>query len=235
MKRIFLLPVLALILLVSGCTNWNYIDTGVLDPDMHKGSTIYEYLSVNTKHYTLIKAIADKGGVKDILDGKDAKYPSLMFIAPTDLTVAAALVHAGRCKDYVTGADGKPVDFDYLKAIKENVTVEECRAIILNYLFTDLYYRDTFPEGRRGQSFDQRKDGIDLTSINGNKMWFFCLKSAYGNFKDIHINTIHGIEHGTFADFYLPSTNITVKNGVVHTNVDGFLGIVRGVFKVENI
>lgn len=231
MKRIFLLPILAIIAVISGCTNWNYIDTGVLDPDMHKGSTIYEYLTKNPKYFTLVKAIADKGGVKDILDGKDPKYPKLMFIAPTDVTIGAALVYADRCKDVVLDADGKPVDFDFMKAIETNVTPEECRAIILNYLFTDLYYRDTFPVGERGQAFADRKEGIDLTSLSGNKMWFYCLRTSYGNYNDIHVNTIHGIEHDTQADFWLPSTNIVVKNGVVHSNVEGFLGILKGVFK----
>lgn len=234
MKKIALFPFVLLFFVVTGCSNWNYIDTGVIDPDMHKESTMYEYLSNNKKH-TLIKAIVDKAGVKDILDGKDPKYPKLMFIVPTDDTVAAALLFAERCKDYVVGPDNKPVDFDYLKAIKENVTVEECRALILNYVFTDLYYRDTFPVGERAEKFESRKDGIELTSLNGNVMWFFRRESPYGNYKDIHINTIHGIEVGTLADFYLASTNIVVKNGVVHGNVDGFVGIARGVFKVENI
>lgn len=200
---------------------------------MYKGTTMYEYLSQNTKSFTLLKAIADKGGLKDILEGKDSRYPRLMFIAPTDATIGAALVHAQRCEDYILDASGKPVDFDFLKTIEKSLSVEECRSIVLNYLFTDLYYRDTFPVGERGKTFEERIDGLDLTSINGNKMWFFCFKTPYGNFHDIHVNTIHGIEHSTQADFWLPTTNIEVKNGVVHANVDGFMGILKGVLKGE--
>lgn len=211
-------------MLLAACTNWNYIDTGVHDPNQYVNSSMYEYLKQNSDQFYLTTAIIDRAGLKDLFEGKDPNHKSVMFIAPTKYAIMAGMMRMEYTKTPLKDEQGKVVSFDFLKDI-ENIPVDVCKSIILSYTFDKVYLRDQFPIGKRGDGKEQKlmQDGEVMTSLNGNKIWFYCQQTPYGNFADIHLNTIVGIEMGTMTDLYLVSTDHVVKNGVVHGNVDGFV------------
>ncbi len=221
MKAIKILFILAGGFLPFSCTDWNYIDTGIHDPNQHINQTMYSYLSENTKQFYLTTALIERAGLRNLFEGKDASHHNIMFIAPGKYAVMAGMIRKGYAKTVVKDKDGK-LDFDYLKDI-ENIPVDVCKSIILSYTFDKIYLRDEFPEGRRGEGPEFGEGGEVLTSINGNKIWFYRQKTAYGNFTDVPVNTIIGIEVDSKTDLYLQTTDIKVKNGVVHGNVNGFI------------
>lgn len=208
--------------LLQACTNWNYIDTGIHDPNEHANITMYEYLKKRSDQFYLTTALIERGGLVDLFQGKDAEHPRIMFFAPTKYAVAAGLIR----HKIVQEPDGHQFEFGYdmEKAIR-NMPEELCRKIILSYTFDKVYMRDEFKAGKRSDDPSQelQQGGEILTSINGNELWVYRQEVAYQGISTIPINTIVGIEQATKTDFWLTSTDIKVKNGVVHANVDGFM------------
>lgn len=222
MKTIKIFLCLVGILFFQGCTNWNYIDTGVHDPNEHANSTMYEYLKKRADQFYLTTAIIERAGLTDLFQGKDPNHKNIMFFAPTKYSIAAGMIRKGYAK--TTSNDPKDeFNFDLIKDIQE-IPVDVCKSIILSYTFDKVCMRDEFKEGKRGPENEKLMQGGEVyTSINGNQLWVYRQQTPYGNFADIHVNTIVGIELETKTDFYLASTDIKVKNGVVHANTDGFI------------
>lgn len=221
-QKINKLLALALVMLLAACTNWNYIDTGTHDPNEHAQKSIYKYLSEHPKDFSLAKALIDRAGLRDLYEGNDAQHPAVMLIAPLNYSIMAGMVRNNYATTVITDAKGNPSTWDFIKDIN-NIPVEVCRSIMLSYTFDKIYYRDAFPAGTRGESLEKSEGGEVMTSLNGNKVWFYNQKTAYGQFSTITINTIHGIEVDTKTDLWLPTTDIKVKNGVIHANTPGFI------------
>lgn len=222
MKKIKILLAFLAFFAFASCTNWNYIDSGVHDPNKFVETSMYDYLKANDAQFYLTRALIDRAGLQDLFQGKDPAHPKVMFFAPTWYAVAAGMFRKEYTKTPLKDAEGNLVSYDFKKDI-ENIPVQVCRSIILSYTFDKVYMRDAFPQGKRGEGKDIQQGGEILTSLNGNKLWVYRQQTAYGNFTNIHVNTIIGIEQGTNTDFYLASTDNAVKNGVVHSMVDGFI------------
>lgn len=222
MKKIKILLSFLVLVALASCTNWNYIDTGVHDPNEYVNTSMYDYLKANNQNFYLTTALIDRAGLQDLFQGKDPVHPKVMFFAPTWYSVAAGMIRKGYAKTPLKDAEGKIMSFDFAKDV-QNIPVEVCRSIILSYTFDKVYMRDGFPQGKRGEGEDIQQGGEILKSLNDNKIWIYRQQTAYGNFTDIHVNTIVGIEQGTNTDLYLASTDLVVKNGVVHSLVDGFM------------
>lgn len=210
------------LLALPACTNWNYIDTGVHDPNAHVNKSMMQYLREHSDQFYLTTAIIERAGLNDMFEGRDSQHPNIMFIAPTKYAIAAGMMRMEYAKTPIKDAKGNIVAFDFLKDV-QNIPEDVCKSIILSYTFDKVYLRDEFPAGTRGEGENLMQGGEVLTSINGNKIWFYRQQTAYGNYSNIHVNTIIGIELDTKTDLYLASTNLKVKNGVVHANVDGFI------------
>ena len=222
MKKIKILLSFLVLFAFASCTNWNYIDTGVHDPHEFDNVSMYDYLKANSKQFYLTTALIDRAGLQDLFMGKDPAHKRIMFFAPTKYAIAAGMIRKDYAKTPLNDANGELWDFDYLKDI-QNIPVEVCQSIILSYTFDKVYMRDEFPKGERGEGEELMQGGEILKSINGNEIWIYRQQTAYGNFTDIPVNTIVGIEQGTNTDLYLTSTDHTVNNGVVHALVDGFM------------
>lgn len=207
---------------LSACTNWNYIDTGVHDPNEHTSKSMMQYLTEHPNNFYLTTAIIQRAGLTELFEGKDPEHPKVMFIAPTKYAIMAGMIRKGYAKTPLKDKEGKIDSFDFLTDV-QNIPPDVCKSIILSYTFDKVYLRDEFPQGKRGEGNNLMQDGEVLTSINGNKVWFYRQATAYGIYSNIEVNTIIGIEMDTKSDLYLASTDITVKNGVVHANVDGFM------------
>lgn len=207
---------------LGACTNWNYIDTGVHNPNEYVETSAFGYLKKNANQFYLTTALIERAGLTNLFEGKDPQHPKIMFIAPTKYAIMAGMMRMNYAQTPLKDSKGNSVDIDYLKDI-QNIPVEICRSIILSYTFDKAYLRDEFPLGHRGEGVDLMQQGEIMTSLNGNKIWFYRQQTSFGNFSDVHVNTIIGIEVDTKTDLYLTSTDLKVKNGVVHANVDGFI------------
>lgn len=202
MKKYIL--ILTTIGLFFSCTDWGYKDTGVHDVNRHANKTMYEYFQTDDYNWKLTREMIDKAEIQDIFQGTNAKYKKIMFLGIVNNTIEAWM----RKRQYKT---------------LDDVSKEECKNLILSYVFTDIQNREKVPVGKRGQTLDKNQGGIMLTSINGNKVWLYARKDTYQNISSLKITSLISITMNTGNTGYIASSEIIVKNGLVHSLDDGFI------------
>lgn len=202
MKKYIL--ILTTISLFFSCTDWGYKDTGVHDVNRHANKTMYEYFQTDDYNWKLTREMIDKAEIQDIFQGTNAKYKKIMFLGIVNNTIEAWM----RKRQYKT---------------LDDVSKEECKNLILSYVFTDIQNREKVPVGKRGQTLDKNQGGIMLTSINGNKVWLYARKDTYQNISSLKITSLISITMNTGNTGYIASSEIIVKNGLVHSLDDGFI------------
>lgn len=196
--------ILGMIALLSACTDWGYVDTGVHDVNLHANRTMYEYFQTDDYNWKLTREMIDRAELRDLFEGKDSKHPRIMFLGIVSNTIEAwMLKHQYRTVD--------------------DVPVEECRNLILSYVFDDIQHREAVPVGERGQTLSENKGGVVLASLNKNKVWLYAQKTTYNNIGSLKITSLISITLNTGNTGYIASSEIIVKNGLVHSLDDGFI------------
>lgn len=193
---ISLLITVFLISMLSSCTKWGYVDTGISKD--HKDKNMYAYFQTDNYNWKLVREMVDKAGLKSMFDGTDTKYAQIMFMGPVDNSVRKWMY-----------------DHNY-KTVAE-VPADLCKKLIQRYTFTTLYDRETVPVGEFGTGDNFIKGGIILTAVGGNKVWFYAKKDFYQPGSSTLITSLYSYFMDNAQKGFIASSNIYTKNGVVHS------------------
>lgn len=200
MKKIYYIIIIALL---SSCTKWGYVDTGVHDPNQHVNKTMYEYFQTDSYNWKLVKQLVDKAGLKELFNGEDPAHKKIMFLGVVDNTIKAWMLKNG------------------YKSVSV-IPTAECKKLLLSYVFDDMHLRDDVPQGNRGKMGTDEQGGVSLTSIGGNKVWLYAEHTGY-QISSIIIKSLVSVDLTTGNTAYIATSNILVKNGLVHSLDDGFI------------
>lgn len=189
MKQIYIFLLISL--LVTSCTKWGYIDTGVSEG--HADKTMYEYFKTDPYNWTLVREMIEKAEIVKMFDGTDPSYDNIMFLGPVDNSVRKWMYD----HDYRTVAD---------------VPKELCKELILRYVVRKIYQREEVPVGE-----PEHTGGVDLTAEAGNPIWFYAVHTPYQGDATLMMIQLHLVMQDIGAKAFIASSGIPVKNGVVHS------------------
>lgn len=201
MKKIFY--IIIAIALLSSCTKWGYVDTGVHDEKQHANKTMYEYFQTDSYNWKIVKQLVDKAGLKELFNGEDPAHKKIMFLGLVDNTVKSWMLKNGYQSVSV-------------------IPAAECKKLLLSYVFDEVHLRDDVPQGDRGKMGTDGQGGVSLTSIGGNKVWLYAEYASY-QISSIIIKSLVSVDLTTGNTGYIATSNIFVKNGLVHSLDDGFI------------
>lgn len=192
------------------------------DPNKFANTSMYDYLKANDAQFYLTRRSSTAPGFVIFLKAK-TRAPPRCFFAPTWYAVAAGMVRKDYAKTLLKDAGGNLLSYDFKKETKTSPSMSADPSSSPT-LLTKIYMRDAFPQGkkrrrrrhpagRRDFHLPQRQQALGLPPADS-------LRQLLPISTSIPSSESNRVRMSTFTS---PSTDNTVKNGVVHSLVDGFM------------
>ena len=184
-----------------GCDKDNYIDTGLANGVFD--GTVWEYMHSNHEWDSAIVVI-ERAGLTGIFDGTDTEYKGgITFFGFTNFTVWQFLAYT--------------VDDDDNRLYRciNDIPVELCRQMVLDYVVKDKRMKESFDYEVRGTM----EGGTEVTTLSGKKLRVYRTKTndPYTGEPDKGPEDlfIHAVNSGHIAR--IASADIQADNGAVHS------------------
>lgn len=198
MKNIIRATLFVSILIVMGCTKWDYIDTGIAGTVKH--GNMLEYLRSDKYNWTYVDSMITRAGMEDVFSGKNPEYKSFTFFGPTDHSV----------RKWV---------FDNKVGTILNVTPEDCRKYLLAHILNKHILRDDFPRGNVSSvnAGQIGTGGETYKFAQNNDVWIHSFQSDYDGVPESGAVEIRLLCLNKKLVTKVASSNIECTNGVVHS------------------
>ncbi|WP_443937853.1 fasciclin domain-containing protein [Pedobacter sp. MW01-1-1] len=172
------------------CTKDNTIDSGISNGTM-PDKTIYQYMQGDTYNWDLTIQMIDHAGLTSLFKGEDSSHPKIMVLGLTSHSIRRWVYTKGKTE--VTQMD--PL---------------ECRRILLNHVFDQVYFRKDIPSRETG--------GVALKSIGGAEIRLFTEEQVDPTYGIGPVLVKFTSKDGTsVVNAQIASADINPKNGVVHS------------------
>lgn len=203
--------VVLLVVGMSSCTKYEYIDTGVSN-GVHD-CTMWEYFYTDPYNWDSTLLLIERAGLRSLFDGT-GKYKQITFFGLTNISIERHI--------FMHNKKLKPGDPGYWNGVKD-IPVAECRDIIEKLVVPVRFMHDDVPMGLRtqtnedGVSVVKETGGVAIPCIRGN-LFIWTEREDFG-----------GVDHAGAWMMFIASRNIDgakservasmdiqTTNGVVH-------------------
>lgn len=175
-------------------TKYNYIDTGVSD-GVHDCSML-EYLKSDSYNWDSIVRIIERADLVSLFE-KEGAEDQITFLGPTN--------HSIRNWMY----DSAYVDVN-------SIPVDTCRKMVLRHVVKGRYMMKDIPRGSIGtNASSERTGGVELTSLDGGKIWFYTVTSPIYGVEDAGPLTLYCVSLDFLKSVPLACPDIQTNTGVV--------------------
>ena len=225
---------------LSGCTKYDFIETG--KAKAYHDMTMWEYFQTDKHNWSGLILLTKRAGLEDLFQGKDPQYGSkITFLGITNHSLRRYLyTQFGEKKDQpedveaTEGAEEAPAvtaaadntivpselsDEETMKLI-DRLDVETARKIILDCVIPrEALLLEDFPAGRKSTNAESviGTGGKLYTMASGKQLWLYTFRDAYANVPEAGANRLHIVSPETKATRDIASHNIQTRTGVVHS------------------
>lgn len=208
---------------LSGCTKYDFIETG--KAKAYHDMTMWEYFQTDDYNWSGLVRLVKRAGLEDLFQGKSTQYGSkITFLGITNHSIRRYLY-----RTYAVKTDGsesvedaitpsKLSDEETMKLI-DRIDVETARKIILDCVIPqESILLDDFPAGRKSASGETIGTGGKIyTMASGKQLWLYTFRDTYASVAGAGANRLHIVSPETKITRDIASHNIQTRTGVVHS------------------
>lgn len=187
------------LVLATGCTKNNYIDTGVSNG--RHDCSLLEYMERHSYDWDSTVIMVRHAGLESLfenneLDGKH--YDGITFLGITNHSIRRYLLQNG------------------LKRVTD-LNAETCRKVLLRCILEGKYYRKDFVPGEESSGLSVvGEGGAYYTTLGGSRLWIYSFADHYQGIPKMGPVTIFGVILDSSRTFEVASADIEPNNCVVH-------------------
>lgn len=246
-KQSLYLLALLLCFACTGCTKYDFVETG--KAQSHLDKTMWEYFQTDDYNWSGLVLLIKRAGLEDLFQGKDTQYgPKFTFLGITNHSLRRYLYKTyGKKAELPEGTEStegtespegseapvtpappagvanaiKPSELSEEETMQliERMDVETARKIILDCVIPhEALLLEDFPAGRKSASGEAIGTGGKLyTMASGKKLWLYTFRDAYATVPEVGANRLHIVSPETKVSRDIASHNIQTRTGVVHS------------------
>ena len=223
-KQSLYLLALLLCFACTGCTKYDFVETG--KAQSHLDKTMWEYFQTDDYNWSGLVLLIKRAGLEDLFQGKDAQYGSkFTFLGITNHSLRRYLYKTyGKKADGSESVEGaiEPSELSDEETMKliERMDVETARKLILDCVIPrEALLLEDFPTGRKSTNAESviGTGGKLYTMASGKKLWLYTFRDAYANVPEAGANRLHIVYPETKVTRDIASHNIQTRTGVVHS------------------
>lgn len=199
MKRIIYIFTFAFaILMATGCTKYNFDDTGVANGN--HPTTMWDYFATNSYDWDSLRVMAQRADLVSLFQGTSTYGRDITFFGPTNNSIRAYLYE------------------NNLKSVAD-IPVDDCKAFILNGVLTKRILLDEFKAGRSSTdpSTPIGTGGETFEMASGKQLWIYTFRESYNGVPGAGPVQIYLVSPVTTRQSHVASSNIQTLTGVVHS------------------
>ena len=223
MKNPLYLLAFLLFFALSGCTKYDFIETG--KAKAYHDMTMWEYFQTDDYNWSGLVRLVKRAGLEDLFQGKSTQYGSkITFLGITNHSIRRYLYRTYAVKtdgsesveDAITPSELS--DEETMKLI-DRIDVETARKIILDCVIPqESILLDDFPAGRKSASGETIGTGGKIyTMASGKQLWLYTFRDTYASVAGAGANRLHIVSPETKVTRDIASHNIQTRTGVVHS------------------
>ena len=208
---------------LSGCTKYDFIETG--KAKAYHDMTMWEYFQTDDYNWSGLVRLVKRAGLEDLFQGKSTQYGSnITFLGITNHSIRRYLYRTYAVKtdgsesveDAITPSELS--DEETMKLI-DRIDVETARKIILDCVIPqESILLDDFPAGRKSASGETIGTGGKIyTMASGKQLWLYTFRDTYASVAGAGANRLHIVSPETKITRDIASHNIQTRTGVVHS------------------
>lgn len=246
-KQSLYLLALLLCFACTGCTKYDFVETG--KAQSHLDKTMWEYFQTDDYNWSGLVLLIKRAGLEDLFQGKDAQYGSkFTFLGITNHSLRRYLYKTyGKKAEQPEGTEStegtvspegseapvtpaapatvanaiEPSELSEEETMQliERMDVETARKIILDCVIPhEVLLLEDFPAGRKSASGEAIGTGGKLyTMASGKKLWLYTFRDAYASVPEVGANRLHIVSPETKVSRDIASHDIQTRTGVVHS------------------
>ena len=246
-KQSLYLLALLLCFACTGCTKYDFVETG--KAQSHLDKTMWEYFQTDDYNWSGLVLLIKRAGLEDLFQGKDTQYgPKFTFLGITNHSLRRYLYKTyGKKAELPEGTEStegtespegseapvtpappagvanaiKPSELSEEETMQliERMDVETARKIILDCIIPrEALLLEDFPAGRKSASGETIGTGGKLyTMASGKQLWLYTFRDAYATVPEVGANRLHIVSPETKVTRDIASHNIQTRTGVVHS------------------
>ena len=197
-KQSLYLLALLLCFAFTGCTKYDFVETG--KAQSHLDKTMWEYFQTDDYNWSGLVLLIKRAGLEDLFQGKDAQYGSkFTFLGITNHSLRRYLYKTyGKKADGSESVEGaiEPSELSDEETMKliERMDVETARKLILDCVIPrEALLLEDFPTGRKSTNAESviGTGGKLYTMASGKKLWLYTFRDAYANVPEAGANRLH--------------------------------------------
>ena len=208
---------------LSGCTKYDFIETG--KAKAYHDMTMWEYFQTDDYNWSGLVRLVKRAGLEDLFQGKSTQYGSkITFLGITNHSIRRYLYRTYAVKtdgsesveDAITPSELS--DEETMKLI-DRIDVQTARKIILDCVIPqESILLDDFPAGRKSASGETIGTGGKIyTMASGKQLWLYTFRDTYASVAGAGANRLHIVSPETKITRDIASHNIQTRTGVVHS------------------
>ena len=246
-KQSLYLLALLLCFACTGCTKYDFVETG--KAQSHLDKTMWEYFQTDDYNWSGLVLLIKRAGLEDLFQGKDTQYgPKFTFLGITNHSLRRYLYKTyGKKAELPEGTEStegtespegseapvtpappagvanaiEPSELSEEETMQliERMDVETARKIILDCIIPrEALLLEDFPAGRKSASGETIGTGGKLyTMASGKQLWLYTFRDAYATVPEVGANRLHIVSPETKVTRDIASHNIQTRTGVVHS------------------
>ncbi|WP_455520099.1 fasciclin [Porphyromonas sp.] len=246
-KQSLYLLALLLCFACTGCTKYDFVETG--KAQSHLDKTMWEYFQTDDYNWSGLVLLIKRAGLEDLFQGKDTQYgPKFTFLGITNHSLRRYLYKTyGKKAELPEGTEStegtespegseapvtpappagvanaiKPSELSEEETMQliERMDVETARKIILDCVIPhEALLLEDFPAGRKSASGEAIGTGGKLyTMASGKQLWLYTFRDAYATVPEVGANRLHIVSPETKVTRDIASHDIQTRTGVVHS------------------
>ena len=208
---------------LSGCTKYDFIETG--KAKAYHDMTMWEYFQTDDYNWSGLVRLVKRAGLEDLFQGKSTQYGSkITFLGITNHSIRRYLYRTYAVKtdgsesveDAITPSELS--DEETMKLI-DRIDVQTARKIILDCVIPqESILLDDFPAGRKSASGETIGTGGKIyTMASGKQLWLYTFRDTYASVAGAGANRLHIVSPTTSISRDIASHDIQTRTGVVHS------------------
>ena len=246
-KQSLYLLALLLCFACTGCTKYDFVETG--KAQSHLDKTMWEYFQTDDYNWSGLVLLIKRAGLEDLFQGKDTQYgPKFTFLGITNHSLRRYLYKTyGKKAELPEGTEStegtespegseapvtpappagvanaiEPSELSEEETMQliERMDVETARKIILDCVIPhEALLLEDFPAGRKSASGEAIGTGGKLyTMASGKQLWLYTFRDAYATVPEVGANRLHIVSPETKVTRDIASHDIQTRTGVVHS------------------
>jgi len=222
LRRLSTLLAVVSLLLLSACTKYNFIETGLAQRE-YPGS-MWAYFESHPYDWSMMVRLSKRIGLQSAFEGTSTYGKQITCFGITNHSWRRYLLKQYADEITNTGGDGEAeaqkLTDDQVLELLDKLDANKAKAFILNGVIpSEAIPLHTFPPGRASSDSSNPigTGGKTYTMASGKKLWIYSFRTAFNNVPGTGPEQLFLVSASTQVTSFVASHNIRTTTGIVHS------------------